>query len=298
MNKLLRMLTALCLTVCLSCCSAALAEVQAYANQPLDVYTGPGYAYLTPGSFLSAGAAAVLHTRVWNAESGQWWVQAEFIADGLQMRAYTEGWRFDADLSALPEEAPLERCYVQTATNAYAGPGQQYVRWSDPVPADIEAMLMEVEYGWGLIECRNEQLDGLWRVWVPLDTLNCCSCWLLTDDTYPLLGNTDQGGATLIVPQWYYTYLPAIPQGGIHAECGNEDSIQWVQQCLRSLDYGKLAVDGDWGSVTSSAVMRFKSDYGYPTYDDTITYEIACHMLDLFYASGTPLDYLKHYLPQ
>ena len=71
----------------------------------------------------------------------------------------------------------------------------------------------------------------------------------------------------------------------------------WVQQCLRRLGYGELAVDGNWGNQTNGAVREFKLDNGYSTNSYTLTREMIYKMLDLYYEKNQPLDYLTPYLP-
>ena len=44
----------------------------------------------------------------------------------------------------------------------------------------------------------------------------------------------------------------------------------------------QLAVDGNWGNQTSTAVRQFKKDYGYSTNDLTLTRAMIEHMARLY----------------
>lgn len=97
---------------------------------------------------------------------------------------------------------------------------------------------------------------------------------------------------------WYYPeYMPVVYDCITPDTCPRQ-SIMWVQQCLRRLGYGELAVDGNWGRQTACAVAEFKRDYGYTCVPyNVVTYEMVCHMLTLYIQRGQPLDYLSCYCP-
>ena len=100
--------------------------------------------------------------------------------------------------------------------------------------------------------------------------------------------------STTATPSWFIDALPVIPAGGI-AEDSTDKSVMWVQQVLRRIGYGELAVDGNWGAQTDAAVKQFSADYGYNA--RSITYEMACHMLRLYLATNSPLSYITIYCP-
>lgn len=300
------------LALCLLLPAVASAESWARLNQRIATRSGPGTAYTEPGTFLRAGEYVNAVSRAWDDVNGLWWVQVEFEYRGDLIRAYTGRQRLEVDLAAVPVEQPIEDCYLLYDADAFAGPGIGYLLWNETIHAGTSATLLAVENGYGQIECWSWQEEKPWRVWVDLDTLSCgwrygggslfdSEDWQDTDGGATLLGPGVHGGSAsqpgYTVPA-YYAYLPEIPWGGITADCGNEKSIMWVQQCLRSCGYGKLAVDGRWGSQTTSAVRQFRADHGYGAYDDTVTREIACRMLDVFYQKGMPLSYLQHYLAE
>lgn len=93
----------------------------------------------------------------------------------------------------------------------------------------------------------------------------------------------------------YERYLPVIPAGGVHANCGNRDSIMWVQQCLRRIGYGSLAVDGNWGSATDNAVLAFKRANGFSASSSVLTRDVLIAMLREYYEENQPLSYLEGY---
>lgn len=90
-------------------------------------------------------------------------------------------------------------------------------------------------------------------------------------------------------------YMPVIPAGGIHASCGNKQSIMWVQQCLRRIGYGSLAVDGNWGSATDSAVLAFKRSHGFTTSSSVLLHSEISAMLEEYYLQNQPLEFLEGY---
>ncbi|MBE5796924.1 MAG: peptidoglycan-binding protein [Clostridiales bacterium] len=283
MKRILSVLLALCLLVPM----AASAEVIGRLNQEIATRTGPGTHYTEPGAFLGRGAEVRVISKVYDANVDIWWVQVEF-RDGYDMiRAYTGSWRMNVNLDYVPEERRLEDCYLTQDADAFAGPGINYLLWNDTVHSGTKATLYAVENGYGQIECWNMHKQDTWRVWVDLDCLSCGSKYAGV-------------GSSLYQPGMpeYYKYLPAVPYGGITPTCGNRNSIMWVQQCLRSLGYGKLAVDGNWGNQTASAVREFKLDYGFGSDGYQVSYDAVCKMLDMFYKRDLPLRYLEHYLPE
>lgn len=96
------------------------------------------------------------------------------------------------------------------------------------------------------------------------------------------------------LPEWFSQALPYIPSEGITPECSNKKSIMWVQQTLRKIGYGEIAVDGKWEAQTNTAVSQFERDYGYAK-QNVVTYEMACHMLRLYLATDSPLRYITIY---
>lgn len=108
-------------------------------------------------------------------------------------------------------------------------------------------------------------------------------------------GDIEHSASSTTTPSWFIDALPLIPAGGITAVSADK-SVMWVQQVLRRIGYGQLAVDGNWGAQTDAAVQQFASDYGYNT-RNCITYEMACHMLRMYIATDSPLRYITIYCP-
>lgn len=294
MKRLLSLLLMLCL---LLPAGSALAATQGLLVEELATRTGPGTHYTEPGGFLQKGNEVTVHTKVWDGLNNLWWVQVEFTANAQRYRLYTGYKRMYANLNMVPTEAPLQQCAVNLESDAFAGPGWAYHLWDDKVPAGTSATLYEVEYGYAHIECYNPVQDCMWRVWVPLAVLDCAEDYEYSTDTYLPESRCDGWFTAGEMWETYYDHLPLVPKGGIHKDCGNPDSIMWVQQCLRSIGYGKLAVNGDWSGQTDQAVRAFKKDYGYDSSNTVVTWEMCCKMLDIFYQEGYPLRYLSHYLP-
>ena len=277
-----RRILTLLLALCLLAPTLAAASTPAYLKEDAEISTGPGYGYWEPGLYLRSGTSVTAISRTWDDYNGVWQILVEFPWDYDMCRAYVVSRRmytYSGSVSSIPVEQPLGSCRLIMDADAFAGPGLNYVLWSDTVYSGTTATLLAVEDEWGFIECWNGQKQANWRVWVRLWKLDCGSDYL--------------AGANNPV---YYSYLPEIPYGGIRAGCGNAKSIMWVQQCLRSCGYGELAVDGKWGNQTDGAVRRFCREHGFGDCN-VVDYDIACAMVYMFYERGMPLSYLRHYLP-
>lgn len=303
----MKRLLALLLTAALLLPICALADTYGVLNTEIATRTGPSTKYSEPGTFLEAGDVITVRSKVWDDRNEIWWVQVEFWDNGRRLRAYTGAWRMSVDLNQVRTEAPLRYCTVQREAYAYTAPYSDGYsgRWTDTVPAGTQATLYEIEDGYGLIECWSTRRQIMWRVWVSMDDLDCGYLYG-SGSFYIGSGNTGSspnsgyngdynGNSCMSYSTMYASYLPYIPAEGITSECRNTDSIKWVQQCLRRLGYGNLAVDGDWGNQTSEAVRQFKADYGYSTLTVNLPREIVCAMLDAYCQRGQPLEYLAHF---
>lgn len=192
----MKKLIAILLTLCLLTGSCAMADAAfGQLRQPIATRSGPGTEYFEPGTFLSRGDYVTVHTKVWDAVNEIWWVQVEFTEYGETYRAYTGAWRMSVDLRSVPEEVPLTTCTVIRDADVFAGPGWDYVMWNDTVWRGTSATLLEVENGYGLIECWNDSWRQMWRVWAPLSCLNCWDWFTSHDDTYPLTGGSFNRGS-------------------------------------------------------------------------------------------------------
>lgn len=193
MKKLTALILALCM---LMSCTAAMADA-AYGrlNQKIATRTGPGTNYFEPGTFLTKGDVVTVHTKVWDSRNEIWWVQVEFTSGWQRYRAYTGSWRMNVDLSNVPQERSLGTVRVTADADVFAGPGWDYVMWNDTVYRGTTATLLEVEGGYGHIECWNSAGGQYWRVWAPLRCLSCYGQYSSTDDTYPMYGNPVYSGS-------------------------------------------------------------------------------------------------------
>lgn len=183
----MKKLIALLLTICLLLGSAALADA-AYGrlNQTIATRSGPGTDYFEVGGYLQKGDYVTVLTKVWDDMNDIWWVQVEFQDGSDLIRAYTGSWRMNVNLGNVPEESPLGIVRVTRDADAWAGPSNvKYLLWNDSVWRGTSAILLEVEAGYGHIECWNETWNQPWRVWVDLDYLSCRNEYKDSDDTYP-----------------------------------------------------------------------------------------------------------------
>lgn len=206
----MKKLTALMLTLLFTLSTTfALADTAwGQLKQRIATRTGPGTEYTEPGSFLAKGDVVAVHTRVYDKVNEIWWVQVEFEERGERYRAYTGSWRMNVDLTQVPQEMPLGVCRVIADADVFAGPGWDYVMWNDTVYRGTWATLLEVEAGYGHIECWNDSKGQMWRVWAPLSCLDCGDEYGWWDDTYP--GDTQD--------DWYTgsTTEPYNPGGSLN----------------------------------------------------------------------------------
>ena len=204
-TQMLKKIVALVCVLVLLCVGSACAEsVQARLNRKIATRTGPGTKYFEPGTFLGPGDYVTVHTKVWDDVNEIWWVQVEFTEYGDTYRAYTGSHRMDVNLSRVPEESPLATITVTQDADVFAGPGWDYVMWNDTVYRGTTATLLEVENGYGHIECWNGNWNQMWRVWAPLDCLSCDGWYSQYDDGW--YNQYDDG--------WYSQYDDAYPAHG------------------------------------------------------------------------------------
>ncbi len=243
----MKKLAALTLALLLLTCAAQADSVHARLNQRISTRTGPGTEYFEPGTFLKGGDYVTVHTKVWDARNEIWWVQVEFTAGGDTYRAYTGSWRMEADLRNVPQERALRTCYLTADADVFAGPGWQYVMWNDTVYRGTSALLLEVENGYGHIECWNSQKNMYWRVWADLDDLSCGRLYTDWDDTYPSYsGSYDDGdGAPDSGADWDHgaAQFPVGETCMIIAESGNARSGAGTE-------YPKVAYVARWQTYT------------------------------------------------
>lgn len=294
MRKILSAALVICL---LLTCASALADTTATLNQAIATRTGPGTHYTEPGGFLGRGDKVTVRTKVWDEVNEIWWVQVEFAHQGNKIRAYTGAWRMSVNLAHVQVEEELRSCRLIFDADAFAGPGWEYMMWNDTVYRGTQAILLEVENGYGHIECWNSQQRQMWRVWVDLDTLDCGDLYgggsYSGSEEDPYTCDDYESG---LIAQQYPEYMPYVPSDNISPSTYPRESIMWVQQCLRRLDYGQLAVDGKWGNQTTNAVAQFKRDYGFThvPYNE-VNYAMVCKMLQLYVQRSQPLNYLSPY---
>lgn len=205
-------LTAVLFTLFLLCTCTALADTYARLNQSIATRMGPGTEYVEAGTYLREGDYVTVLTKAWDATNGIWWVQVEFEYDGNLYRLYTGAQRMNVNLTNVPEETPQGIVYVTRDADAWTCP--DYARcwlWNDTVYRGTSAVLMEVENGYGLVECWNDYKNQPWRVWLDLDDLSCRSDYTDSDNTYVTGSNT---GITIDNGSSYDTYTGASQTTG------------------------------------------------------------------------------------
>ena len=315
MKRMLAAVLLLCLA--LSLVPVAQASVYARTVQYVTPRTGPGQQYMSTDIRLGGNESVQVRSRAWDADSYSWWVQIEFGYGYDKVRAYVPAAAVNVNLNVLPEEEILRECFLIFDADAFAGPRYEgALGWSDTITINTRASLLEVDAGYGHIDCWNPYRDCMWRAWVDLDTLDCGSLYgggsYHSSEEYPYAREFYYGNGPLPTPmpqsstvssgdyyvRMYGEYLPYIPAGGITPNCSNKDSIKWVQQALRRLGYGELAVDGKWGESgqTANAVAQFQRDLGF-TYvgRNVVNYDMAVTLLTLYVQNGQPLSYLQPY---
>lgn len=269
-TKMTALLLALCLI--LGCASAMADTAQARLNQKIATRTGPGTNYTEPGTFLSQGNYVTVHTRVWDSRNEIWWVQVDFTSGGYRYRAYTGSWRMSVDLSRVPQERSLGTVRVTANTCVYAGPGWDYKMWDNTVKSGTTATLLEVENGYGHIECWNSAKGRYWRVWAPLSNLSCRNQYSSYDDTYPSWGSPSNNGSNNSYnsgsngsSSWYVgqTCVITSTSGNVRSGAGSSyREVAYVNrgECYTILDtdvasngvtWYKIYADGSYGWISS-----------------------------------------------
>ncbi len=233
MKKLIALMTALCM---LFSCTIALADTASgRLKQRISTRTGPGTNYTEPGSFLSAGNYVTVHTKVWDSVNEIWWVQVEFTYRQDKIRAYTGSWRMNVNLANVPTERVLGTVKVINDADVFAGPGLEYMLWNETVYRNTWVTLLEVENGYGLIECWNNGENRYWRVWARMQDLSCASQYSIWDDTYPDYGSPN---VEYVDNDYYYD------DGGYHVE---------------EPDFGDCRITVNYGNVRSGAGAEYRN---------------------------------------
>lgn len=259
----MKKLTALILALCLMLMSACALADSAYGRlkQKIATRTGPGTEYTEPGTFLGKGDQVAVHSRVWDSVNEIWWVQVEFSAGGDRYRAYTGSWRMDVDLSRVPQEKPLGTCRVTSDADVFAGPGWEYVMWNDTVYRGTYVTLLEIEDGYGHIECWNSRKNQLWRVWAPM----YCLDWDGSDTGYNDSGYNSSfisSGSTM--PSWpsgganygrigqtcYITVSSGNARSGAGSQYREVDTVRWGE-CFTILDTEVASNGVTWYQIYS-----------------------------------------------
>lgn len=254
----MKKLIALALALCLSLMSTlALADsVTARLKQRISTRTGPGTEYTEPGTFLGQGDYVTVHTRVWDSANEIWWVQVEFSQGGERYRAYTGSWRMEVDLNSVPQEYPLGTCRVIEDADVFAGPGWEYVMWNDTVYRGTWVTLLEVEDGYGHIECWNSREGCYWRVWAPLHCLDAGE-YSAYDDTYPSYGSVEPGRpgtgsyGSRIGQTCRITVNSGNARSGAGASYRNVGTVSWGE-CYTILDTAVASNGVTWYQINAN----------------------------------------------
>lgn len=258
---MMKKLTALFLALLMMCSVVSALADTAYGvlKQRIATRSGPGTNYFEPGSFLASGDVVTVHTKVWDSRNEIWWVQVDFYAGGERYRAYTGSWRMNVDLSRVPQERTLGAVRVLQDADVFAGPGWDYVMWNDTVYGGTTGTLLEVEGGYGLVECWNSRRNQMWRVWIDLDQLSCRNQYSSWDDTYPNVGGSYSSGSqnswsSSVWPEGQVCRITANSgnaRTGAGAQYSSVDTV-WYGECYTILDT----------AVASNGVTWYKINLG------------------------------------
>ena len=158
--------------LCLATASASGYGIHAGAtaqiNQSINVRTGPGNGYKSIGTFFEGGTEISVLTAA-RDRSGNWWIQVEFSARGKKRRGYVPVSCFNIDAGSLPKENSIGSSVTSAETTALSGPGTEYARYDEQVPAGTEVTVFAYESGYSQIEYHSS--SGLVRVWIPDNSL-------------------------------------------------------------------------------------------------------------------------------
>jgi len=136
-------------------------------NQKLATRSGPGTKYTEPGAFPASTDISVYYQTNGN---GVMWGLVEFENKGLWYRVYTGMKRID-DAYDVPryEEVFRLRTMIGNTLPLY-GPGKEYAKLKDEIPADAEVKVYFQQNGYAMVDY--EGYKQVIRGWVPLSLLN------------------------------------------------------------------------------------------------------------------------------
>ncbi len=153
--------------------------IEAKANQKLALRTGPGTKY---EEIFTLPIESVRDLHVMEQEKGGtvMWAMLDFESDYGRYRAYTGMKRIDA--KAVPKaEREGTTCRVgREDVYAYYGPGKDYVRFEEKIPAHTEVTVYHEEAGYVMADYimpdarpqqRDKDLLQVTRGWIPAKAL-------------------------------------------------------------------------------------------------------------------------------
>lgn len=142
--------------------------IPARLNQRMATRTGPGTQYTEDHGTLPKDTAIVVYQQA--EGSGVPWGLVEFEVRGKLVRAYTGMKRIDAD--STPPQAPKKPqiARLAEATQAYFGPGTQYMPVPDLLPAQLTVEVWGEEQGYALVDYFINAAQRM-RAWVPVSGL-------------------------------------------------------------------------------------------------------------------------------
>ena len=179
----MKKLIAFVLLICLVQTCALAAGDFAYVRVTDDTmtYMGPGTGFLDTGITLKRGTYVTVLTKAWDESEDMYWLLVEFKEYGNSYRAYIGEGSVSGSLSGVQEEEALGVVYALADLDVFAGPGWDYGMWNDTVYRGTGAVLLAYEDDYAFIECWNERWDKPWRVWAPLNALDCSDVVILAD---------------------------------------------------------------------------------------------------------------------
>ena len=159
--------------------AGTLAPIEATAKQKLALRTGPGTKY---EEIFTLPISGVRDLHVMEQEKGGtvMWAMLDFDSDYGRYRAYTGMKRIDA--KAVPKtQREGKACRVgKKNVYAYYGPGKDYVRFEEKIPAYTEVTVYHEEAGYVMADYimpnakpqqRDKELLQITRGWIPAEAL-------------------------------------------------------------------------------------------------------------------------------
>lgn len=156
-----------------------LIPIEATATQKLALRTGPGTKY---EEIFTLPVSGVRDLQVMEQEKGGtvMWAMLDFDSDYGRYRAYTGMKRIDAKGVPKTQREGRNCCIGKKDVYAYYGPGKDYVRFEEKIPAHTQVIVYHEESGYVMADYimpdakpqqRDKELLQITRGWIPVEAL-------------------------------------------------------------------------------------------------------------------------------